>query len=239
MEITKILLQFEKVKLHTETRWVAGSVPHVSTSCVEHSENASSLTCTTETNVCGSSTMSSVICKTAKRSPRREGNRRTRSLYSTHLSAIVTPERKPLEQQQIQRRVKGLLERRGSSASLTIDLTPAQECRPLSVTPTRECTAEEFLLSAGNMLNRSQLRKVICQPSILHKEFWDVPLNFPEEVEVCGSGVKNRYRSVLPNRRSRVILPGSDDPLVSYINANYVRVSNFFIKLYIGRYSDV
>ncbi|XP_048516035.1 tyrosine-protein phosphatase non-receptor type 5-like isoform X2 [Athalia rosae] len=130
------------------------------------------------------------------------------------------PERRP---EPIRIKAKGLLERRGSSASLTIELAPAPESPPSMVTPTRECTAEEFLLSAGNVLSRAQLCKVIKDPSALHKEFWDVPINLPHKVDVCGSGVKNRYGSVLPNPQSRVVLPGSDDPLASYINANYIR----------------
>ncbi|XP_033223987.1 tyrosine-protein phosphatase non-receptor type 5-like isoform X2 [Belonocnema kinseyi] len=139
---------------------------------------------------------------------------------SRQVMALATPERR-LEPIRI--RAKGLLERRGSSASLTIELTPTPESPPHVVTPTRECTAEEFLLSAGNVLSRAQLKRVIADPSSLHKEFWEVPLNLPEKVDVCGSGIKNRYRSVLPNSHSRVVLPGSDDALVSYINANYIR----------------
>lgn len=136
--------------------------------------------------------------------------------------SVATPERRP---EPIRIRTKGLLERRGSSASLTIELAPPPESPPHIVTPTRECTAEEFLLSAGNVLSRAQLRKAISDTASLHKEFWEVPLNLPEKLDICGSGVKNRYCSVLPNPQSRVILPGpSDDPLSSYINANYIRV---------------
>ncbi|XP_046742169.1 tyrosine-protein phosphatase non-receptor type 7-like isoform X1 [Diprion similis] len=133
---------------------------------------------------------------------------------------LSAPERRP---EPIRIKAKGLLERRGSSASLTIELAPAPESPPSMVTPTRECTAEEFLLSAGNVLSRAQLCKVLKEPALLHKEFWEVPLNLPHKVDVCGSGVKNRYCSVLPNPQSRVVLPGSDDPLASYINANYIR----------------
>ncbi|CAD1476458.1 unnamed protein product [Heterotrigona itama] len=135
--------------------------------------------------------------------------------------SVVTPERRP---EPIRIKAKGLLERRGSNASLTIELAPPPESPPHIVTPTRECTAEEFLLSAGNVLSRAQLKKAISDPTWLHKEFWEVPLNLPEKLDICGSGVKNRYCSVLPNPQSRVILPAtSDDPLSSYINANYIR----------------
>lgn len=145
--------------------------------------------------------------------------------------SVATPERR-LEPIRI--KAKGLLERRGSSASLTIELAPAPESPPHMVTPTRECTAEEFLLSAGNVLSRTQLKKVVADPSSLHKEFWEVPLNVPEKVEIFGSGVKNRYSGVLPNTQSRVVLAGIEDPVASYINANYIRVSrlrNLFLNL--------
>ncbi|XP_044580055.1 tyrosine-protein phosphatase non-receptor type 7-like isoform X1 [Cotesia glomerata] len=134
---------------------------------------------------------------------------------------VATPERRP---EPIRIKAKGsLLERRGSSASLTIELAPAPGSPPHVVTPTRECTSEEFLLSAGNVLSRMQLRKVIQDPSALHKKFWEVPLNLPEKVDIFGAGVKNRYSGVLPNPQSRVVLRGSDDPVASYINANYIR----------------
>ncbi|XP_071441159.1 tyrosine-protein phosphatase non-receptor type 5-like isoform X2 [Hetaerina americana] len=127
-------------------------------------------------------------------------------------------------------RARGLLERRGSSASLTIDLQPSPpvservngSCAP--VTPTRECSTEEYLLSAGNRLSRGQLRTCLRDPKALHNEFWEVPSNHPEHSGVAGSGTRNRYRSILPNERSRVNLSEKDsDPITSYINANYVR----------------
>ncbi|XP_033325043.1 tyrosine-protein phosphatase non-receptor type 5 isoform X1 [Megalopta genalis] len=136
--------------------------------------------------------------------------------------SVATPERRP---EPIRIKAKGLLERRGSSASLTIELAPPPENQPYVVTPTRECTAEEFLLSAGNVLSKTQLKKAVSDPALLHKEFWEVPLNLPKELDICGYWVKNRYCSILPNPQSRVVLPStsSDDPLSSYINANYIR----------------
>ncbi|XP_014476085.1 PREDICTED: tyrosine-protein phosphatase non-receptor type 5-like isoform X1 [Dinoponera quadriceps] len=135
--------------------------------------------------------------------------------------SVATSERRP---DPVRIKPKKLIERRGSSTSLTIGLAPAPESPPHMVTPTRECTAEEFLLSAGNVLSRAQLKRVVNDPTVLHKEFWEVPLNLPEKVDICGSGVKNRYCSVLPNPQSRVVLPSSsDDPLAGYINANYIR----------------
>jgi receptor-type tyrosine-protein phosphatase R len=93
-------------------------------------------------------------------------------------------------------------------------------------------TTEEYLLSAGNVLSRGQLRSCLRDARILHREFWDLPSNHPEKAEVAGSGIKNRYRSILPNERSRVRLPvGNEDLLTGYINANYVRVSTSNVEL--------
>lgn len=89
-------------------------------------------------------------------------------------------------------------------------------------------TSEEFLLSAGNVLSRSQLKKCLKNVQSLHHEFWEIPLNHQEKSVVTGCGTKNRYRSILPNERTRVKLTSNDDnPLDSYINANYMRVSKF------------
>lgn len=86
----------------------------------------------------------------------------------------------------------------------------------------------------------------------LHKEFWDLPLNHQEKPMVFGSQTKNRYKTILPNENSRVILekesklllemveecPEVKEDLLSditkrimtseevpYINANYIKVS--------------
>lgn len=87
-------------------------------------------------------------------------------------------------------------------------------------------TSEEFLLSAGNVLSRSQLRSCLKNVQSLHHEFWEIPLNHPEKSAVTGCGTKNRYRSILPNERTRVKLASDgDNPLDAYINANYIKVT--------------
>ncbi|BES91895.1 PTPc [Nesidiocoris tenuis] len=120
-------------------------------------------------------------------------------------------------------KLKGLLERRGSSASLTIDLGHQEN---ITVTPTRECTTEEYLLSVSNVLTRQQLRSCLRDVRAIHREFWDLPLNHPDQIHVPGSWAKNRYRTVIPNESSRVRLNPtivSPDNLAGYINANYIR----------------
>lgn len=69
----------------------------------------------------------------------------------------------------------------------------------------------------------------------LHQEFWNLPTNYQEKPMVFGSQSKNRYKSILPNEHSRVILQREDGAQQeSYINANYIKVSymlKFELKL--------
>ncbi|XP_025087160.1 receptor-type tyrosine-protein phosphatase R-like isoform X2 [Pomacea canaliculata] len=132
-------------------------------------------------------------------------------------------------------RGKGLLERRGSNASLTLDLNPSPEMGRWDGTPPKESTALEYLMSAGNRLSRRDLRNAVKNTKILYEEFWEIPMNHPEKVTVAGSGTKNRYKTIIPNEHSRVILPNTDDdPLSSYINANFIRGYEGEQKAYIA-----
>ncbi|KAJ1520575.1 hypothetical protein ONE63_003687 [Megalurothrips usitatus] len=162
---------------------------------------------------------------------------------STASSVGLTRFASEIRPEPIRIKAKGLLERRGSSASLTIDLHPSQENISTLCGPTRECTTDEYLLSAGNMLSRQQLRKCLDDVHALHREFWEIPSNHSENVGVAGAGFKNRYKSILPNERTRVqisppnsgMTPGSaEDQLACYINANYIRGYDGEDKAYIA-----
>ena len=60
----------------------------------------------------------------------------------------------------------------------------------------------------------------------LHQEFWNLPTNYQEKPMVFGSQSKNRYKTILPNEHSRVILQREDGvPVEPYINANFIKVS--------------
>lgn len=143
-----------------------------------------------------------------------------------------------------------LQERRGSNHSLTIAVSKPAETNilPTVVTP-REwlvllqtffmvgififyyfyySSAAQFLLTAGNCMDRRQLQSCLKDVKALHAEFWSIPTNASELCEqVSGCSMKNRYRYVLPNPQSRVKLPlltDASDLASTYINANYVRV---------------
>ncbi|CAH1787206.1 unnamed protein product [Owenia fusiformis] len=136
-------------------------------------------------------------------------------------------------------KARGLLERRGSTASLTIDLPGMSPVKVPNPNPTpKESHAEEFLLSAGNRMSRKQLRNALKDVKALHEEFWAIPMNHPDsqKVAIAGSGMKNRYRTILPNESTRVHLEANDDddPLSTYINANYIRGYSADPKVYIA-----
>ncbi|XP_072034937.1 tyrosine-protein phosphatase non-receptor type 5-like [Amphiura filiformis] len=119
---------------------------------------------------------------------------------------------------------KNLFERRVSSASLTIEINQTTESVQWVASPPKESSVAEYLESAGNRMTRKQLRHSLKNIRALHEEFWDIPMNHPESIEVPGSASKNRYRTILPNPETRVGLPPvQGDPLSDYINANYIR----------------
>ncbi|CAL8242636.1 unnamed protein product [Merluccius merluccius] len=115
----------------------------------------------------------------------------------------------------------GLQERRGSNVSLVLDMSALSVAME---TPTVSMS-QEYLLTAGRPLTPQQLSALISNTDSLQAEFAEIPMNFvdPKELNIPNHGTKNRYKTILPNPHSRVILRGSDDPLSCYINANFIR----------------
>ncbi|XP_044922074.1 tyrosine-protein phosphatase non-receptor type 5 isoform X1 [Mustela lutreola] len=134
----------------------------------------------------------------------------------------------------------GLQERRGSNVSLTLDMcTPGcnEEGFGYLMSP-REESAREYLLSASRVLQAEELHEKALDPFLLQAEFFEIPMNFvdPKEYDIPGLVRKNRYKTILPNPHSRVCLtsPDPEDPLSSYINANYIRGYGGEEKVYIA-----
>ncbi|XP_060033034.1 tyrosine-protein phosphatase non-receptor type 5 isoform X2 [Erinaceus europaeus] len=134
----------------------------------------------------------------------------------------------------------GLQERRGSNVSLTLDMcTPGcnEEGFGYLMSP-REESAREYLLSASRVLQAEELHEKALDPFLLQAEFFEIPMNFvdPKEYDIPGLVRKNRYKTILPNPHSRVCLTSldPDDPLSSYINANYIRGYGGEEKVYIA-----
>uniref|UniRef100_A0A1Q3G4R6 protein-tyrosine-phosphatase n=2 Tax=Culex tarsalis TaxID=7177 RepID=A0A1Q3G4R6_CULTA len=69
----------------------------------------------------------------------------------------------------------------------------------------------------------------------IHQEFWDLPTNYQEKPLVFGSQSKNRYKTILPNEHSRVILSAEPDSLTEpYINANFIKGPDYTVNSYIA-----
>ncbi|XP_059832352.1 tyrosine-protein phosphatase non-receptor type 5 [Hypanus sabinus] len=133
----------------------------------------------------------------------------------------------------------GLQERRGSNVSLTLDMcTPGSEEADGVLLSPREQSAREYLQTASNLLTSQKLHERAMDSFTLQREFLEIPMNFvdPNEFDIPGFGSKNRYKTILPNPHSRVCLTikSSEDPLSSYINANYIRGYGGEEKVYIA-----
>eukprot|EP00058_Branchiostoma_floridae_P004925 XP_002590413.1 hypothetical protein BRAFLDRAFT_201414 [Branchiostoma floridae] len=130
-----------------------------------------------------------------------------------------------------------IFSRRGSNVSLSIDL-PMPPLSADSVkcgTPPKESIVDELLQSGTRKMTRAELRQSILNAKALYGEFWEIPMNHPEQVEIPGCGTKNRYKTILPNAHSRVVLPEVDnDLLTTYINANYVKGYDMEERSYIA-----
>ncbi|XP_031138590.1 tyrosine-protein phosphatase non-receptor type 5 [Sander lucioperca] len=124
----------------------------------------------------------------------------------------------------------GLQERRGSNVSLTLDM-----CTPGCTEPygygaqlsPRDQTAKEYLRQGTHSLTPAMLHTRAMDDQSLQAEFYETPMNFvdPKEYNYPGLVRKNRYKTILPNTHSRVILKSQDedDFLTTYINANYLK----------------
>ncbi|KAG7279227.1 hypothetical protein CRUP_013619 [Coryphaenoides rupestris] len=124
----------------------------------------------------------------------------------------------------------GLQERRGSNVSLTLDM-----CTPGCTEPygygaqlsPRDQSAKEYLREGAYPLTPGMLHAWALDDQGLQAQFYETPMNFvdPKEYTYPGLVRKNRYKTILPNTHSRVMLesPDEDDFLSTYINANYLK----------------
>ncbi|XP_043981890.1 tyrosine-protein phosphatase non-receptor type 7-like [Gambusia affinis] len=119
-----------------------------------------------------------------------------------------------------------LQERRGSNLSLLLDVSNLGAESVCSVTTPKEVWLQ-LLHTSSRSLAHAQLQEAAADTSALNTEYQKIPPNFVSAAELDAPGhmMKDRYKTILPNPETRVILknleeePGPD----RYINGNYVR----------------
>ncbi|XP_053966498.1 uncharacterized protein LOC128868437 [Anastrepha ludens] len=158
---------------------------------------------------------------------------------------------------------KGLAEQ--AVPMLSVRTNKEAETPPgMRVTTSEDCEVDERYLSTVQPVletiqpDDDEQKRIFCD---LHKEFWDLPLNHQEKPMVFGSQAKNRYKTILPNENSRVLLEKEGKQLaelaedireehtqlaehisrqlnvsdeVPYINANYIKGPDYTSKCYVA-----
>ncbi|XP_037540365.1 tyrosine-protein phosphatase non-receptor type 7, partial [Nematolebias whitei] len=130
-----------------------------------------------------------------------------------------------------------LQERRGSNLSLLLDVSTLGAETVCSVSTPKEVWLQ-LLHTSSRPLTHAQLQEAARDTNTLNAEYQKIPPNFVNaaELDVPGHTMKDRYKTILPNPESRVILqspeeePGPD----RYINANYIRGYKGVLRAYIA-----
>ncbi|XP_019118916.2 tyrosine-protein phosphatase non-receptor type 7 isoform X2 [Larimichthys crocea] len=119
-----------------------------------------------------------------------------------------------------------LQERRGSNLSLLLDVTSLGVEPVCSVSTPKEVWLQ-LLHTSSRPLTHSMLQQAAVDTNTLNVEYQKIPPNFVStaELDVPGHMIKDRYKTILPNPESRVILRSSEEEAGPdrYINANYIR----------------
>ncbi|XP_053173615.1 tyrosine-protein phosphatase non-receptor type 7-like [Scomber japonicus] len=119
-----------------------------------------------------------------------------------------------------------LQERRGSNLSLLLDVSTLGAEPVCSVSTPKEVWLQ-LLHTSSRPLTHTLLQQAATDTNILNVEYQKIPPNFVSaaELDVPGHMIKDRYKTILPNPESRVILrsPEEEAGPDRYINANYIR----------------
>uniref|UniRef100_A0A8D3AWG6 protein-tyrosine-phosphatase n=1 Tax=Scophthalmus maximus TaxID=52904 RepID=A0A8D3AWG6_SCOMX len=119
-----------------------------------------------------------------------------------------------------------LQERRGSNLSLLLDVSRLGAEPVCSVSTPKEVWLQ-LLHTSSRPLTHTLLRRAAEDTNSLNVEYQKIPPNFVRaaELDVPGHTMKDRYKTILPNPESRVILRSPEDEAGPdrYINANFVR----------------
>lgn len=119
-----------------------------------------------------------------------------------------------------------LQERRGSNLSLLLDVSTLGVESLCSVSTPKEVWLQR-LHSSSRPLTHAMLQDAAADTHALNEEYQNIPPNFVSaaELNVPGHIMKDRYKTILPNPETRVILrsPEEETGPDRYINANYIR----------------
>lgn len=130
-----------------------------------------------------------------------------------------------------------LQERRGSNLSLLLDVSGLGAEPVCSVSTPKEVWLQ-LLHTSSRALTHSLLQEAASDTSALNAEYQKIPPNFVSaaELDVPGHTIKDRYKSILPNPESRVVLKSWEEEAGPdrYINANYIRGYKGASKMFIA-----
>ncbi|KAM7410772.1 hypothetical protein PAMA_020960 [Pampus argenteus] len=119
-----------------------------------------------------------------------------------------------------------LQERRGSNLSLLLDVSNLGAEPVCSVSTPKEVWLQ-LLHTSSRPLTHTLLQQAAMDTNTLNVEYQKIPPNFVNaaELDVPGHTIKDRYKTILPNPESRVILRCQEEEAGPdcYINANYIR----------------
>uniref|UniRef100_A0AAV2KZS7 protein-tyrosine-phosphatase n=1 Tax=Knipowitschia caucasica TaxID=637954 RepID=A0AAV2KZS7_KNICA len=115
---------------------------------------------------------------------------------------------------------------RGSNLALLLDVS-GLDAEPLCTVSTPKEVWLQLLHTSSRRLSSVELREAARDTSGLQQEYQKIPPNFVSSMElnVPGHMMKDRYKTILPNPETRVVLksPEEDPGPDRYINANYIR----------------
>ncbi|XP_057713458.1 tyrosine-protein phosphatase non-receptor type 7-like isoform X2 [Corythoichthys intestinalis] len=130
-----------------------------------------------------------------------------------------------------------LQERRGSNISLLLDVNSLGVELGCSVSTPKEVWLQ-LLHTSSRLLTHSLLHQAAANADEIDAEYQSIPPNFvsASDLDIPGHAIKDRYKSILPNPESRVILKCVEEEASPdrYINANYIRGYHGIPKAYIA-----
>lgn len=119
-----------------------------------------------------------------------------------------------------------LQERRGSNLSLLLDVSSLGVEPVCSVSTPKEVWLQ-LLHTSSRPLTHDLLQQAAADTKQLNAEYQKIPPNFVNaaELDVPGHTMKDRYKTILPNPESRVVLSSPEEEMGPdrYINANFIR----------------